>query len=393
MSSERFYYAWPPTALFGWLLLRKRVRPHAKLMILLGVMLAVLSIIVAFDFTSGAEAFQTGEMSRAAYCLLGFGLVMAVLKRSLFRLLQQVLPSGAMGKIRFRLPINVLWILFFAAVSYPYLLSYMQIHPLKGRDHSDPQQYSQLAFENVAWRSRDGTILRGWLVPAEDSDRTAIACHGVMDTRSGTLYFIEVLHQAGYNVLAFDLRGHGQSERWTVTYGAREKDDIIAAVDYLKASHPAASRRVVGVGVSMGAACMILAAAEDQRIEAVHADAPYASTADMAHHIGTKIPRPLAWWSYWVGTAIGSLEASSNLFTFNTTDSVARISPRPIMIVHGTADEVIPIEQGRRVFTAAREPKSFHTIEGAGHCQTIDREPTRYAERMAAFLNDALIQK
>ena len=257
----------------------------------------------------------------------------------------------------------------------------------------NPQRALNLSYDEVSWRSADGTALRGWFVPAQGSDHTAIVCHGVMDTKSGVMAFVDALHEGGYNILAFDMRGHGESDGWTVSYGRRERDDILAGLEYLKAHRAPAARRVVGVGWSMGAASLILAAADDQRIEALHIDAPYASTHDMARHIGSRMLKPLGWWSSWAGLIIGSLECGTNLFQFNTTDAAARITPRPIMIIHGTADQVVPFDQGEKVFAAANDPKSFHAVTGAGHCQTIAYEGRVYADRMIRFLDDALAVK
>jgi fermentation-respiration switch protein FrsA (DUF1100 family) len=325
-----------------------------------------------------------------AYCLLGFGLAMMVIRRLLARLLKPMLPEAAFEQTRYRLPIMVAWILFYTAMAYPYFLSYMQIHPPRRIGLSDPGQALGLDYENVSWRSFDNTTLRGWFIPAGDSERTAIVCHGMMDTKSGMMPFVQALHEGGYNVLAFDMRGHGESDRWTVTYGAHESRDIIAGVNFLAHAHPESAKRVVGVGWSMGAASLILATARDPRIEALHIDAPYARTSDMARHIGEQIPTLLRGWSYYGGLIIGSIETGVNLFRFNTIDAVRRISPRPVMIIHGTKDGVVPFEQGEKVFGAAENPKSFHAVPGAGHCETISIEGRQYTDRMITFLNDAL---
>ena len=390
VQSERLYFAWPPAFLICWLALRRPGRLSRKQQAPLVLAGALVGTVLALDFVSGVSAFRPGELTRMAYCLLGFGLAMTVVRRSLARLLKPMLPADAFEQVRYRLPITVVWILFYTAIAYPYFLSYMQIHPPRRIGLSDPGQALRLDYSNVSWRSFDNTTLRGWFVPAGDSERTAIVCHGVMDTKSGMMPFVQALHEGGYNVLAFDSRGHGESDRWTVTYGAHESRDIIAGVDYLRHTHPDSAKHVVGVAWSMGAASLILAAARDPRIEALHIDAPYASTSAMARRIGEQIPALLRVWSYYGGLTIGSIESGTNLFRFNTTDAVARITPRPVMIIHGTQDRVVPFEQGEEVFGAAENPKSFHAVPGAGHCETISVEGRRYTDRMIEFLDDAL---
>ena len=110
----------------------------------------------------------------------------------------------------------------------------------------------------------------------------------------------------------------------------------------------------------------------------------------MARHIGEQVPALLRSWCYYGGLAIGSIETGTNLFRLNTTDAVRRIAPRPVMIIHGAQDRVVPIEQGEKVFRAAASPKSFHAVPGANHCETIAVEGRRYTDRMIQFLDGAL---
>lgn len=390
VTSERVYIAWPPTVIVGWLVWRRPRTLDRRQRVALAIAGLVAGVVLALDFVVGVPALRPGEISRAAYCLAGFGLFMELLKCMLVKLLRPLVSDRALGKMYVRLPLRIAWILLFTAVAYPYLISYMQIHPLKRSDELGSHGMSSVSYVSVSWTSPDGTTLRGWFVPAGESDRAAIVCHGVMDTTSGMVGLILALHQARYNVLAFDMRGHGISDGWTVTYGARESADIIAAVDYLKSNHSAAARHVVGVGWSMGAASLILAAADDLRIEALHVDAPYSSTVDMARQIRSNIGGPLGWWAQHAGLAIGCLESGVNLFKLSVTQSAARISPRPIMIVHGTEDRVIPFEQGRKVFAASNEPKFFEEVKGAGHCESIVYQGNVYTERMITFLNSAI---
>jgi fermentation-respiration switch protein FrsA (DUF1100 family) len=233
-------------------------------------------------------------------------------------------------------------------------------------------------------------MLTGWFVPVAGSERTAIVCHGVGAYKADMLDFVQALTAGGYNVLAFDFRGHGESDGHSISFGAKEKRDVRAAVDWLRAARPEQSQRIVGVGWSMGAVSLLLAAAEDERIAALHLDAPYARTRDIARVIARPFPPVYRQVGFYLGVAIASLDAGVNLFKLAPVDAVGRIAPRPILIVHGTSDELIPIEQGRMIHAAAGEPKRFVEIPGAGHCETFSVDSPEYERRMLAFLNDAL---
>ncbi len=84
------------------------------------------------------------------------------------------------------------------------------------------------------------------------------------------------------------------------------------------------------------------------------------------------------------------LERMPPALKLNTTDAAARIAPRPIMIIHGTSDGVVPFQQGEKVYAAAGEPKWFHKVVGADHCQSINWEGGVYTDRMIRFLDEAL---
>jgi alpha-beta hydrolase superfamily lysophospholipase len=384
--SEFVYLIWPPLALAG-MLIRSRGSPEARNRVwhVLLACAAALALAAVADAADLVLELAPGVLTRSMYCLIGWVLLVSAARRAAGRCWNRLVRSERWSFVG-----SGLSLLAAVAILAPAIMAYMQVHPIKRRPHSNPAKAYELPYEDVVIPTRDGQQLAGWFVPARGSDRAVVLTHGVIDHRAGVLEMIQALHSGGYNVLAFDFRGHGQSSGWTVTYGAREKLDIIAAVDYLQRHKPDSCRRLAGVGWSMGAAALILAAAEDPRLLALHLDAPYASTSDMAWQIGKDMPRWMAWYMYWVGTSLACLESGTNLFLLSPAERVASIAPRPIMIVHGDQDEVIPLEQGRRVFGAAQAPKSFHAVPGAGHCETLQVEGQAYVARMLEFLDTAL---
>lgn len=87
--------------------------------------------------------------------------------------------------------------------------------------------------------------------------------------------FGSAMHRQGFSILAIDLRGHGQSSDSRLTFGITERKDIIAAVDWLK-QKGFKSQKIGVLGVSMGSASVIGAAADDPDIAAVVVDSGYA---------------------------------------------------------------------------------------------------------------------
>jgi alpha-beta hydrolase superfamily lysophospholipase len=89
-----------------------------------------------------------------------------------------------------------------------------------------------------------------------------LLCHGLGSSKSNALPVAEHLLRAGYNVLAFDFRAHGESAGHVSTFGARERLEVLAAVEWLRRERPRQSERIFGVGASMGAAALVAAAAD-----------------------------------------------------------------------------------------------------------------------------------
>lgn len=392
--AERFYLVVPLAYAAGTAWLVRAGDRRAALRRGGGVLAGGLALAAVhfYDRSRPSSMLADGERTVLVYGLMAFVLVAAWMYAGVHGAVRRVLrvTPGAAGRRAFLA--RCVSLMLFSIVLAGYAMAEMQIHFPKRRGIATPRMLHR-SFENVRFASRDGVELAGWFVPAKDARRTALVCHGVGADKSDMLDFIEALAGGGFNVLAFDFRGHGESGGRTVSYGARERLDIQAAVDWLEAEHPDEAQHVVGVGWSMGAASLILAAAEDERIEALHVDAPYARTRDIARIIAHGFPPVYRQAGYYLGLALASLEARTNLFTLAPVDSVARIAPRPILIVHGERDKLIPIAQGRALYAAAGEPKSFVAIPGAGHCGTLRVDSPRYERRMLSFLNEALTEK
>jgi len=140
-----------------------------------------------------------------------------------------------------------------ALVFLPVFVGVVATHRCKLADRQDPMSVFNLPYEHLRIPTRDGLMLDGWFIPEnKPSDRTIVICHGAGANKGNFVWFLRPLAHSGYNVLFFDFRAHGSSDGRTTTYGIRERADVIAAVDWLKANRPHESRVVVGLGSSRG---------------------------------------------------------------------------------------------------------------------------------------------
>jgi fermentation-respiration switch protein FrsA (DUF1100 family) len=259
------------------------------------------------------------------------------------------------------------------------LVAYQSLRPPRWTLKVSPRDFG-LAYEDVRFPSKDGTDLAGWWVPAKEARATVILCHGYPADRSDVNALIPFLHDAGYDVLAFDFRRLGESGGAMTTIGLREPMDLHGAVTYAKSR----SGKPVGVlGVSMGAATALMEAAEDPRVAAVVADSPYASLdVQVPRRFGRGFAARVAGrYACWLGGClIGEPVAhASPLRPFPT------ISARPLLLIHGDADTPIPHSDTRALFAAAGEPKSLWISPGSRHIQAFNDHRAEYERRVLAF--------
>jgi fermentation-respiration switch protein FrsA (DUF1100 family) len=231
-------------------------------------------------------------------------------------------------------------------------------------------------------------ILDGWFIPQQKADRTIIVCHGAGANKGNFVWFLAPLAYQGYNVLFFDFRAHGGSEGRTTTYGLHERLDVLAAVDWLKRKKPRQSRIIVGLGSSLGAMALGLAAAEDTRIDAMILDSAFVSPRSLAHYHARRIP--LIGPAYVdLMLAAMSLQTGADFFSGAAAEAVPRLGDRPIMLIHGDQDIGMPAEHSQQLYDLAKGPKAIWFGPGP-HSNIITTDPNGYGKRMFGFLDEHL---
>src|SRR2546423_3029905 len=198
------------------------------------------------------------------------------------------------------------------------------------------------------------------------------------------------LHAAGYNVLLFDPRGCGKSGGSTVGLGATEPRDTSLAVELAREQF--GTTKVAVLGISLGAGAAILAAAKDQTISAVIADSPWTDQDLQLSRLSflplgsLRVPLPP------YGVAAVNMMVGADVTKARPLDAIARISPRPILLIHSADDDnaTTPVEGSRRLFAAAGEPKDLWIAPRGGHVGAMNAFPDEYRARVLAFLGGAL---
>ena len=251
-----------------------------------------------------------------------------------------------------------------------------------------------LAFEQVAFTSPDGTELRGWWVPAERPRAAVIPLHGFGSDRTELLDHAPYLHEAGFDLLLFDLRACGESGGELSTLGWLEQADLRAAVDLVVSRTD--GRPIFAMGHSLGSATAILEGATDPRLQAFVLEAPFTSIDDITdrsfpHFSHPSLPSfPFAP----VAVLIAEARVGRDSGTIRPIDAIGRLAPRPLLIVTGTGDEVVPPPDAQRLYAAAGVGAEWWLIQGAGHSGSVDEPfvvaPDEYRLRVLRLFEGAL---
>ena len=265
------------------------------------------------------------------------------------------------------------------------------LHPRSKRKPLDvfPDQY-QLPYQDVRFISADGVLLRGWFIPKEGSDKTIILMHGWGMNRGDIFKNTYFLHDLGYNLMYFDFRALGESGGTTSSIGYLEVRDVQAALAFLKEKYPQACKKIGLYGLSMGGMVAICEAAQNPEIACVVSEASYYS-----------FRRVVSRWA-WVHNRVPYLplipivlhyirkELNANPEHFSPRYNVSRIAPRPIFIIHGRYDNLVPAAQAKMLYKQAGQPKQLWLVSGAKHNKCAEVGGFEYKQKLADFFKKYL---
>jgi pimeloyl-ACP methyl ester carboxylesterase len=248
-----------------------------------------------------------------------------------------------------------------------------------------------LAYEDVSFTSLNKNLtLWGWFLPAERSDRVIIMVHGNGGNRnaegSGALDIAGELVGHGFNVLMFDLHGSGESEGNTVSGGYYEREDLEGAVDYVGER---GFEKIGVLGFSLGAVTALLAAAEDQEIDAVVSDSAFADLNDIIEPEFAKRTHAPKFFLHPILFMV-KIIYGVDFTAIRPVAVVAQIAPRPILFIHGEADDMIPADHARRLLEASGNPDNILWIVPGGHTSAYHDYPAEFIDRVTAFFDAAL---
>lgn len=232
-----------------------------------------------------------------------------------------------------------------------------------------PATYN-MKFEEVTFSTTDNVKLHGWFLPVSQGQSvkgTVVFSHGNAGSLGHHLPFVDWLPKQGYQLLMYDYRGFGKSA------GAPTREglilDVEAAFSYAQQRKEIAGGKIFSFGHSLGGAKSIVALTRTKvpGLRAVITDGTFASYEEMAIIMAGNFGKNLV-----------SDELSPK-------DAVAKL-PVPLLMIHGTADEVVPLAQGKALFAAAKPRKTFFEVKGGSHGNSLARNNGEYRKKMLEWM-------
>ena len=248
--------------------------------------------------------------------------------------------------------------------------------------------------EKVEFEGRDGKMLSGWFVPAPEGTSRPGPCvvlvQGYGGYKEQMAGYARTVRDGGFSSLLFDTCGSGLRRGEPVTLGYKERWQLMDAVHYVRNRSDVDSERVGVLGVSMGAASALLAAAEDPSIKAIVSDSAYADLSEMIKpglraFVGSPslLFAPLI--VFYAETMLGlkSREIRPDL-------AAAHLGDRPVLVIHGADDGLTDPKAADAIYEAASGPKELWVVPECQHGCAPLVAPEEYKRRVNSFFQRAL---
>jgi len=213
-----------------------------------------------------------------------------------------------------------------------------------------------LPFEEAVIQAAGGVTLHGWFIPGRGGPSrdartrlTILYLHGNAENIASCLPVAPLLSERGDNLLLLDYRGYGRSGGSPSEVGIALDGE--AALRYLRSRPDVDPRGIVVWGRSIGSTVAVALAAADRGLAGVILESSFTSVRDLLREGGHRLLGLMA--------RLGS-------YRFDQARLMANVTA-PLLVIHGTRDEVVPFSLGRSLYDLAPGRKEFVAIEGGGH--------------------------
>ncbi len=259
-----------------------------------------------------------------------------------------------------------------------------------------------LEFETVRFvvkdhsTGQDLTLVAWWIPHSSAQGRTAVIVHGYADAKVGAIAWAPLLHSLGLNILAVDLRAHGESGGRFCTGGYFERHDLDQVVNQIRAQRPHQTRQMVLYGISLGAAVAAACAAQRDDLSGVILECPFADFRDAARQHATLMGLPGRFLQA-ASLRLAEWMSGADFSAARPVDTIPKITC-PLMIVQSARDSLIGDCANAQIADAAAQRVAIGngatgadrtelwSIADSGHVLGICADPPEYARRIGEFI-------
>ena len=271
-----------------------------------------------------------------------------------------------------------------------YRMPYMPISPFRKLETVKPSDFG-LRFKPLRVRGVKAAILRGYFIHSltVEARATIIVLHGIGSAKEVYFGFARWLAENGFNVVVYDQRAHGRSGGRYCTFGFYEKKDVSKIITKVLKRY---SKLPIGIhGTSLGGAVAIQALAIEKRLSFGIVESTFNTLENVIEEYSHDM---LKFRSRWLVRRI--LTRSAQIAKFSPFDikpvESCRDIEQPMLVVHGDADEKIPIDFNLDNFDALKTTdKEFFIVKGAGHEDVKEVGGVAYEQKILSFLNRCVI--
>lgn len=261
-------------------------------------------------------------------------------------------------------------------------------HPYREISRGYVERICKTPCEFVTTRSFDGLTLSARYYEGQKGKPLCILFHGyrgsaVRDFSGGGLFLID----EGCSVLIVDERAHWRSGGHTITFGIKERKDVLSWLSYAN-EHFGSDTPVYLFGISMGGGTVLMASGLDlpKNVKGIVADCPFNSPKDIICHVCRQIRLnpTLCWPLVWLSA---HLYGHFNINETTAADAVKKTAV-PILIIHGEGDDFVPMTMSKQVRDASPAMVKMQTFPDAGHGLSYLYDTERYQKLVRDFMSE-----
>ncbi|WP_158738729.1 alpha/beta hydrolase [Alteribacillus sp. YIM 98480] len=303
---------------------------------------------------------------------------------------------------------GVMVVIFFAIILFGghYLYSESvkrgaEVELYRGEETVSAPAAGESSFQDTDWLNNQNmqtltittfdnlTLKAGFIENKSNSGKVVLLAHGYRNQKESIQDIAALYHSMGYEILMPDARGHGESEGEYIGYGWHDRLDFQQWIEVLMEEHEA--EEIFLHGESMGASLALMISGEDlpEEVKGIIADSGYTTVEEeLTHQLMHLYGLP----SFPLLDVASFITQFRHGYTFKEASAIEQVqkNTRPLLIIHGEDDELVPTEMASRIYEAAGGDKELWIVPDTGHIKAYHTEPQEFEKRLKDFITAAL---